>query len=67
MNYTEWVTVVFVNVKGNREEVVCDSIASAKIEQEKLKAVGFYSWIEIMSYIPNSIQSRICEQIGDLF
>lgn len=60
-----YITVVFKNWKGERIEIPCESEYEAKQEQEKLKQVGLYSWIEFSSYIPLSIVSQISEQMGE--
>lgn len=66
MYYTEYITVVFVNWKGERVEVPCENARQAEIEQDKLKRVGIYSWIEWSAYMPFATVSKISEQIGDL-
>ena len=67
MYYTEYITVVFKNWKGERVEVPCDNERQAQIEQDKLKRVGLYSWIEWSAYMPFDTVSNISEQIGDLY
>ena len=64
MYYTEHIVVIFKNWKGERVEVPCDTEAEAKIEQEKLKQVGLYSWIEYTGYMPLSTVARIRDEIG---
>lgn len=64
MYYTEHIVVVFKNWKGERVEVPCDTEREAKIEQEKLKNVGYYSWIEHIEYMPLSTVARIRDEMG---
>lgn len=65
-SFSTYITVVFKNWKGERVEVPCSSENEAKQEQDKLRQVGVYSWIEDSYYIPFAIASQISEQIGDL-
>lgn len=65
-SFSTYIIVVFKNWKGERVEVPCSSEMEAKQEQDKLRKVGLYSWIEFSSYIPSGIVGQICEQIGDL-
>lgn len=65
-SFSTYITVVFKNWKGERVEVSCSSEKEAKQEQDKLRQVGVYSWIEISYYSPFAIASQISEQIGDL-
>ena len=64
MYYTEHIVVVFKNWKGERVEVPVDSGAEAKIVQEKLKAVDYYSWVEHIEYMPLSTVAKIRDEIG---
>ena len=66
MYYTEYITVVFNNWKGERVEVPCENMIEAEKEKDKLKRVGIYSWIEFSAYMPYNTVSAISEQIGDL-
>lgn len=67
MYYTEYITVIFKNWKGERVEIPCENVKQAEIERDKLKRVGIYSWIEWSAYMPYDTVSNVCEQIGDLY
>lgn len=66
-SFSIYITVVFKNWKGERVEIPCSSEKEAKQEQDKLRQVGLYSWIEFSYYIPSGIVGQICDQIGDLY
>lgn len=66
-SFSVYITVVFKNWKGERVEIPCSSEKEAKQEQDKLRQVGLYSWIEFSSYIPSGIVGQICEQMGGLY
>lgn len=65
-SFSIFVSVVFKNWKGERIEIPCSSEKEAQQEQEKLRQVGIYSWIEFSNYIPSAIVGQMRDQMGDL-
>lgn len=66
-SFSTYITVIFKNWKGERVEIPCSSEKEAKQEQDKLRQVGLYSWIEFSAYMPSGIVGQIRDQMGDSY
>lgn len=66
-SFSTYIIVIFKNWKGERVEIPCSSEKEAKQEQDKLRQVGLYSWVEFSAYTPSGIVGKIRDQMGDLY